>query len=388
MWLSLLVLFLGSLHAEPPLGAVKQGSYLVREDSGSFPVPVRATLRIVAPGAITVRGGDEPLASYVVRRRTKASNLELAKRSLAHPVLALAQNGNILHAVFTPRALPHGDTQVEITIPRSLLQTEIRVAEGPVNVTDLDGDLQILAASGALFVDRIAGRLTAETGGGQIQLGSLDGPSSCRTGGGSITLQRSKSSCRLVTAGGEVLVREVGGPLTAETQGGNIQVWRALSSVRAASLGGLVEINQAGGPVVADVGHGGIHVGKAAGADCRAKAGSIRLDSVSGSLHAVTGQGSILAGFHGVLEESRLSNGGGDITVFLPSNLRATVQAETRAAGAVGRIVTDFHQLIARDLFWLFTPPAQVAASLNGGGPRLVLSTAGGVIYLKKQRTE
>jgi len=287
-----------------------------------------------------------------------------------------------------PRAGMPSDVAVELSIPESILNLDLRAGTGAVTVTGLAADLQVLVGSGPVSLDQVRGSILVETGGGHIQLGTIDGPVQCRTGGGSIHLARARSTCRLSTAGGEIKVQEVGGPLRAETDGGNIQVWRALATVDAISNGGLVEVNQAAGRVFARVNQGGIHIGNAYGADCRVGAGTIRLDTVRGSLQAFTGRGDILAHLDSALEDSRLLNGAGDITVFLPSNLRATVQAETRAAGAVGTIVTDFHQLFAQNWIWLLRPPAHMAASLNGGGPRLVVSTTGGVIYLKKQKTE
>ncbi|MBL8214032.1 MAG: hypothetical protein JNK87_25150 [Bryobacterales bacterium] len=369
------------LPGQPPYRVLKQGGHLVREDSGAFALPAGMPLRLTVPGEVTVRGGAGPRVSYRILTRFRPD----AAPPRAPFGFLTTQNAGVLHAWLPGRAR---DAAVELTVPASTPSLVVRVGDGAVTVTGLSGNVQVQAGAGAIRLDQIGGRIQAETGGGPIQVGVVDGPVDCRTGGGGITLRRARSSCALRTEGGEVAVQEAGGPLRVETQGGNIQIWRALSTVEALAAGGLVEVNQAAGRVVARVGDGGIHIGNAVGADCRLQAGTIRLDTVRGALHAVTGRGEILAQWEGPLEDSRLLNGEGDITVVMPSNLRATVQAKSQAAGTVGGIVTDFHQLLAPNWFWLFRPPDSLAARLNGGGPRLVVSTTGGVIYLKKQKTE
>ena len=87
------------------------------------------------------------------------------------------------------------------------------------------------------------------------------------------------------------------------------------------------------------------------------------------------------------LEDSSLVAGSGDITVLIPSNLALSVLARNDS-GANPRIVSDFSELRARSI-----APARPAAfpmvyqgSINGGGPLLTLTTAGGIIYVKKSK--
>ncbi len=376
----LFVLAAALLSGQPAYRVLKQGSHLVREDTGAFALPAGMPLRLTVPGQVTIRGGAGQRVSYRIRTRLRQDSVPRAPFGFL-----TAQSGGAMHAWLPGRAV---DAAVELTVPASVPALELRVGDGAITVTDLSGNVRIRAGAGTIGLDRIGGSVAAETGGGPVHIGVVDGPVACRTGGGAITLRRARSSSTLHTEGGEVTVQEAGGPLRAETQGGNIQIWRALSTVEATARGGLVEVNQSAGRVVAKVGQGGIHIGNASGADCRVQAGTIRLDTVRGALHAVTGRGQILAQLEGSLEDSRLLNGDGDITVVLPSNLRATVQAQSRGAGAVGGIVTDFPQLLAPNWLWLFHPPDHLAARLNGGGPRLVVSTTGGVIYLKRRKTE
>ena len=101
--------------------------------------------------------------------------------------------------------------------------------------------------------------------------------------------------------------------------------------------------------MLADNSGGSIQVGSATGVRVASAGGSIRLRGSSGSLRAVTDVGSILAELmSGVpLQDSILSTGAGDITVYIPSNLALTVKA-LNENGPAGRIVSEFSEIMVR----------------------------------------
>jgi hypothetical protein len=128
-------------------------------------------------------------------------------------------------------------------------------------------------------------------------------------------------------------------------------------------------------------------VGTARGCRCEATGGSIRLQGTSGALRAVSDVGSILAELvSGVeLQDSLLSTGAGDITVYIPSNIPLTVKAANEVVRA-GRIVSEFDQIRVRQGLQLSRPTVLAEGMLNGGGPILQLTAAGGTIYLRRAR--
>jgi hypothetical protein len=78
--------------------------------------------------------------------------------------------------------------------------------------------------------------------------------------------------------------------------------------------------------------------------------------------------------------------GSGDITVLIPSNLALSVLARNDS-GANPRIVSDFSELRVKPL--IARPAYQgvtYQGSINGGGPLLSLSTASGIIWVKKSK--
>jgi len=171
----------------------------------------------------------------------------------------------------------------------------------------------------------------------------------------------------------------------ASTGGGNIRVERAGGPVTAATGGGLIDVGQAGGQVAAESGAGSIKVRLARGVRCESGSGSIQLVSVFGSLRASTGAGSILAELVAgkPLEDSVLSTGSGDITVFIPSNLAVTIQAISDSPG-LQRIISDFPEIQAR--VYSRAGRAEAQGALNGGGPVLKLAASDGAIYLRRQK--
>ena len=79
-------------------------------------------------------------------------------------------------------------------------------------------------------------------------------------------------------------------------------------------------------------------------------AGAIRVRGLGGPLRAQTALGSILAELTpGIrLDDSSLNSGGGDITVFIPSNVAVSVQALSDSKNRAPRIVSDFPEIRVR----------------------------------------
>jgi hypothetical protein len=91
--------------------------------------------------------------------------------------------------------------------------------------------------------------------------------------------------------------------------------------------------------------------------------------------------GSIIARFQSQpVAESFLSTGGGDITLWIPSNLKVTIHARNGTYGGAERIVSDFPAIMVKSM------GAAVIAegTLNGGGPLVRISGNGGTIYLRR----
>jgi TonB family protein len=120
--------------------------------------------------------------------------------------------------------------------------------------------------------------------------------------------------------------------------------------------------------------------------------GSICLTRVAGALQAATSGGTITAWINpdppsggGAVRlggASQLASGNGDIVVFLPRNLAATIDA-TVTSGGLRHIEADPSLHFTIQASDSLTGPVHATAVLNGGGPQLKLRSTAGKIRLQ-----
>jgi hypothetical protein len=132
---------------------------------------------------------------------------------------------------------------------------------------------------------------------------------------------------------------------------------------------------------------GSIQIGTAQGVRCESTGGSIRLKGSGGTLRAVTDIGSILAELLPGLsiQDSILSTGAGDITVYIPSNLALRIKA-LNESGRADRIISEFAEIPVKQPGGTNRLGTIAEGALNGGGPLLTLTSSEGTIYLRRQR--
>jgi TonB family protein len=219
----------------------------------------------------------------------------------------------------------------------------------------------------------IAGDVDAYTAGGHIQAGNIAGNAILRTGGGHIRAGQIKGTARLETVGGNIAVGEAGSQVSVRTGGGQIDFGEVHGSVKAETGGGGIRVIYVAGPM-----------------EVETSGGSICLTRVVNTVRAATGTGTITAWIAPDSRDmnqwvklpgpSQLASSSGDIVVFLPRNLAATIDAVVEA-GSVASIEAD------PSLAMSFQPPqlGQIHAmgTLNGGGSTLRLRTSTGKIRLK-----
>jgi DUF4097 and DUF4098 domain-containing protein YvlB len=357
----------------------REGRYWVRTVTGSAPV-AQARIEVRTNGDVTILGGTQNGYSYSAKLRVRASNERQARERLAAMRLSATVRGDqlVLSAPATS-----GNSELRLNIPRTVKEVAVTTAGGGVDVSELAGTLRCETGGGGVRCDRIGGNVVVATGGGGISLGTIDGMVQCVTAGGGISANIIRGDAVFETGGGDIVVREVTGLVRASTAGGGIKIDRAGSAVIASTAGGPIQVERAAGMVTAKSSAGPIQVNSARSVQCESAAGGIRLHNVSGSLHATTAVGSIVAALlaNQPFGESSLITGSGDITVFIPSNLGVTIRAENEAANNLRRIVSDFPGLAVR----LVGNSVVAEGPVNGGGATLQIKGTGGTIYIKKQ---
>jgi DUF4097 and DUF4098 domain-containing protein YvlB len=366
------------LAAQPSV--TREGGYWVRVISGAEAIAPTARLRVAARGEVTVTGGENRELTWTLKGRSRVSGERAARSRLASlGVRVTRQSGDSVS--FTVQSA--GDDGVlRISVPSALREVSVATDAGSVETNGLTR-VSIATGGGEIKADRISGSLEARTAGGPITLGDIGGAVHCSTAGGSIAVRTIRGEAVLESGAGDIVVQEVRGFLRALTVGGAVRIARAGSGVFASSGGGSIDVGQAGGAVEVRNSGGTVRVGSTSGVRCENASGAIRLINVSGGLRASTSIGSILAQLTagGVPADSFLATGGGDITVLIPSNVGVKIRAENAASGGLRRIVSDFPGIAVRAA----GPQVIAEGNINGGGPLLRISGAGGTIFIRRE---
>ena len=293
--------------------------------------------------------------------------------------------------------------QFEVTVPRGY-SVEVNTEAGDIETQDIGGTASLHTQGGNIRTGRIGGSGLREvsanrsiakldTQGGHIQVSDVAGDLSAFTAGGHIVVGNIAGDASLRTGGGHIRAGQIGGRAELETVGGNITVAHADSFVSVRTGGGQIDFGEVRGSVRAQTGGGGIRVIYVAGPmEVESSSGSICLTRVAGALQASTSGGTITAWINPDAPSeggnvrlggpSQLASGNGDIIVYLPRNLAATIEANV-ATGGERHIEADPSLHLVIQGLNTGTGPVHATAVLNGGGAPLKLRTTAGKIRLQ-----
>lgn len=200
---------------------------------------------------------------------------------------------------------------------------------------------------------------------GDVRLGRVSGKVKVSTQWGEIRLASAGKGAELSTAGGEVSVESVTGDLTTTTMGGEIRVGSVSGDARLTTSGGDIVVKVAGGAVTA-----------------RTSAGDITLRKVRGPVVAQTSGGTIVCEIVSAEKPGvEAATGGGDVTLILPANYRGDVDVRVTGVDADGDyILSQFPEIavVKRE------GNQRGEGKLGGGGPKVSVRTAAGVIRIRK----
>jgi TonB family protein len=389
----------------PHISTVRSGMLETRDG-----LTLRLTTDLGSVKITQLEPGAPPVARYNVHIETDARG-SVAQQLLANYSLKARaiSSGVEITGALPPQAARSGDAQFwvqfEIAVPRGY-SVEVNTEAGDIVTGDIGGTASLHTQGGNVTTGRIGigasglreaswGRLIAklETQGGHIQVQDVAGDLTAFTAGGHINVGNIAGDASLRTGGGHIRAGQIGGRAEFETTGGNITVAHAEKFVNVHTGGGQIDFGEVRGSVHAQTGGGGIRVMYVSGPmEVESSSGSICLTKVAGALQASTSGGTITAwinpdpppggGNVHLGGASQLASGNGDIIVFLPRNLAATIEA-TVVGGSEHQIEAD------PALHLNFQPsgngsgPFHAMAVLNGGGAPLKLRTTGGKIRLQ-----
>lgn len=245
---------------------------------------------------------------------------------------------------------------------------EAKSAGGDIEFKNVDGTVDVKTGGGSINSANIKGKSDIKTAGGDVELGQLNG-GSVKTSGGSISIANSSKSLDVKSGGGNISVGNISGDIDAGTGGGNIKLGKVSGSADIKTGGGNIEIGSAKGKVSSKTG-----------------GGNISLSGVSGSVEAVTGAGDIEAKLWSVgKEDSRLATGQGNITLYISSNSKVTINVSVKNMTAWDTKDSDYIESdFPSTLFNKTSSGVNAVYKLNGGGTNIDITASNGKIEIKK----
>jgi DUF4097 and DUF4098 domain-containing protein YvlB len=254
--------------------------------------------------------------------------------------------------VIVPRPVAPVAPVAPVVVPRPIVRVAPALAgdeDFSVVRGDVTGDFLATAGGGGYKLGRVSGRVKIVTNSGEIHVGSAGAGAELKTSGGDITVGPVSGDLRAHTDAGDVRAGAVGGAAVVETSGGDVRIER---------IGGVADLRTGGGDIVVKAVGGGFQA--------RTDGGDVRVAVLSREP-----RGGI-----------SIRNGGGDVTLTLPADIRAEVSLEVSDCSDASEafIRSDFPEIAVTRK----SGESRASGSLNGGGPRIVIRTTSGTIRLRK----
>ncbi len=399
----------------------KQGRYYVAEITKTYKVSKGGTLRIYdIQGDVHVSAWDKNEVLINENIRMDVYNEDEAKTVLERSKSSYVQRGDVIEIGGEYHRRDWIKSHFEVNVPKEfnleietrggdlsvsdlIGEVELHTSGGEIKLTDIDGIVDAKTSGGDIVVTNSHKRATLKTSGGELELRNIGGPLSAKTSGGNVTLRGSKDRVELRTSGGDIEITDAGGDVKAHTSGGDIEIGNTQGAVEVHTSGGDIDFKSVGGFLDASTSGGDIE-GRTVqgGAEVSTSGGSIDLQDVKGGVQAKTAGGDItveitLMDFK---KDHRvdLRTAGGEITLFIPEKLPATIRAEIEITDRWEdyNIYSDFpitsteedsesseRRRSRRSRSRKFI---RGEGEINGGGDIIELFTTNGNIHIKKLR--
>ncbi len=279
----------------------------------------------------------------------------------------------------------------EITVP-SEFNLNLNTSGGDVKVSNnITGDVKIKTSGGEIELEDVKGELVAATAGGNIQCGNITGDTKLSSSGGDVIIGSVQGECVISTGGGNVEVKNVSKSLSVSTGGGNVDCGNIGNDVKVTTGGGNISMNNISGVMSVTTGGGdvsGTSVSK--GGSIVTGAGNVNLDNLSGYVKITSGAGDITTQFISLgNNESSITSGYGNITVYIPENAKVTIEALVKYAEGnpwsfdKSEIIKSDFKSSSEDINKK-KGEYKAVYNINGGGTKIYLKTSVGYIEIKK----
>jgi hypothetical protein len=386
-----LALSLSAAAQQKDVRVYRDGNTWVEETTGSIPAAHGLSLRS-AVGSVQVRGAAQSNVTYTIKKRIGRTAEDMSRRDMARFEITVARRGDavVIEGDWPGDHAGRLNAEFYVTVPRETNIVKVETLGGSVDVKNITGKAYTQTAGGSITLDDIGSSATANTMGGSIAVGKISGDAKLETAGGSISIDEVAGVISAVTSGGSISVGSGQHGITVESAGGSISVNKCGGQLRASTAGGSIDIGDVSESAHLETAGGGIRLGSAGGnVIANTAGGGIKLKRLTRGVSAETTAGPIEAEFiakRGEFTDSHLETTVGDIVVYLPSDLAATIKASVELANG-HNIFTDFDSIKVTKEGGEWGPREIYAEGrINGGGPVLKLHTTNGNIEIRKSR--
>jgi DUF4097 and DUF4098 domain-containing protein YvlB len=308
--------------------------------------------------------------------------------------LKMKQNGNDVVVEFRNKwGWNGGHLRFDITVP-SQYNADLHTAGGDIELRgSVNGMIKGSTSGGDVKIENVkGGKVDLSTSGGDMRTGDVQGDVTLRTSGGNIEMGVVSGEANVSTSGGDITVKSVGKSLKANTSGGNIEIGDVGGEAKVSTSGGDIRMRKVSGSASMSTSGGNIELESASGTVKASTAGGdISLQNITGSIDASTAGGNVDAELRPSGKgRSKLTSAGGEITLAIPEDAKATIEATIRIEGRWSKRREEYkvRSEFKADSYEKDDDEREIRATykLNGGGELIELKTVNSDITLKKAR--
>lgn len=410
-WLMVMLIPLSILSQE---NLRKEGRYYVADITKEFQVkPGGELIMEKIRGDVRVLTWDKEVVAIREIRQMDVYTESEARAILKESELEYEQTGNRVRVmgVYYRRSTTNSTFDIRLPVEFNI---QINTSGGDISVTGLKGNETLNTSGGDIELLRVDGRVDAKTSGGDVTIrenkkeamvktsgGDIEiydvmAAVDARTSGGDILIENNQAQVTARTSGGSIRLSNIGAAVDAQTSGGDIEVEGSKGKLNVATSGGDIEVRRASDVVIASTSGGDINASSVLGGiSARTSGGDLVLRDIKGFIDGQTSGGDIEAQMT-LTEFSKehhvtLQSSGGDITLYLPEKLPATITAILRVDRGVWEdydIYSDFPLTKSKENEDKDRKrrgkEIRSEGKINGGGDAILLETINGDIKIKK----
>ena len=366
---------------------MRDGSEFVEKTERDYAVGPEGMLTIDADyGSVRIESWTRDEVDILVEKRYKGHRDERARQTFEHLRVETSHKENEVGI----RVDNQNEGAVWYLLNSVSLEMRVQVPE--------TFNLDVKTVDGKIIIGNMKGVVTAGAVDGNIKIASAEGDVNTSTIDGNTRIGNARANVTAEAVDGMIEIDSVEGYVSAKTTDGNIKIKNARAHVTASAVDGKIDISDADGDVNASTTDGNIWIGNVRGmVTTKAVDGNIKIENAYRDVSAVSTDGNVEATLmvsdSGLDPRCHLVSAEGDITIHIPDDLAASIEAEGSSGGLllsrlwreeVGHINSDFG-LNQSEWGVFFYRQSEASGDINGGGDRIRLKTNSGNIYIKER---